>query len=278
MTNSEPNVTSASSDLVSRSGRDSSLLGFALADTLAAMSGVVPVCASLSLSSARRRSTTSVRVPVCLPRVLPPTPQPQLVSRPQTEQHGPQHAAGRSAARTCARRSALTRQRSRKFERTPNHALQRTGMAVTARAAHHLRPPPPSPAHGPRQPCPSLSLGSLGDSDALSTLLTSRTPKAMIHSCLRPLSRLHTRRSRFPKPTVRTWRKRFCRAWSLPTRALSRRGLPRWAAVWNASMRAQPKAGQQMRCSATFVRAFNSEAGHHRLRGRERTLGVRHLL
>ena len=28
----------------------------------------------------------------------------------------------------------------------------------------------------------------------------------------------------------------------------------------------------------TFVRAFNSEAGYHRLRGRERTLGVRHLL
>ena len=45
---------------------------------------------------------------------------------------------------------------------TPNHALQRTGMAVTARASRHLRPPPPSPAHGPRQPCPSLSLGSLG--------------------------------------------------------------------------------------------------------------------
>ena len=45
---------------------------------------------------------------------------------------------------------------------TPNHALQPTGVHVTAHAAHHLRPPPPSPAHGPRHARPWLSLGSLG--------------------------------------------------------------------------------------------------------------------
>jgi len=41
----------------------------------------------------------------------------------------------------------------------PNHALQRTGMAVTARASAAAFPPA---MHGPRQPRPSLSLGSLG--------------------------------------------------------------------------------------------------------------------
>ena len=45
---------------------------------------------------------------------------------------------------------------------TPNHALQPTGVRVTAHAAHHLRPMPPSPAHGPRHARPWLSLGSLG--------------------------------------------------------------------------------------------------------------------
>ena len=45
---------------------------------------------------------------------------------------------------------------------TPNHALQPTGVHVTSHAAHHLRPPPPSPAHGPRHARPWLSLGSLG--------------------------------------------------------------------------------------------------------------------
>ena len=43
---------------------------------------------------------------------------------------------------------------------TPNHALQRTGAAVTAPASC-LRLSPA--AQGPRQPRPSLSLGSLGD-------------------------------------------------------------------------------------------------------------------
>ena len=43
---------------------------------------------------------------------------------------------------------------------TPNHALQRTATAVTARASTAAFPPT---MHGPRQPPPSLSLGSLGD-------------------------------------------------------------------------------------------------------------------
>ena len=41
----------------------------------------------------------------------------------------------------------------------PNHALQRTAPAVTARASTATFPPA---MHGPRQPPPSLSLGSLG--------------------------------------------------------------------------------------------------------------------
>ena len=42
---------------------------------------------------------------------------------------------------------------------TPNQALQRTATAVTARASAAAFPPA---MHGPRQPPPSLSLGSLG--------------------------------------------------------------------------------------------------------------------
>ena len=44
---------------------------------------------------------------------------------------------------------------------SPNHALQRTGVAVTPRASAAAFPPA---MHGPRQPRPSLSLGSLGAS------------------------------------------------------------------------------------------------------------------
>ena len=43
-------------------------------------------------------------------------------------------------------------------------ALHPTGAAVTAHASHHLRPLPPSPAHGPRPPRPWVSLGSFGGS------------------------------------------------------------------------------------------------------------------
>ena len=46
---------------------------------------------------------------------------------------------------------------------TPNHALQRTATAVTARASAAAFPPA---MHGPRQPPPSLSLGSLAVSIA----------------------------------------------------------------------------------------------------------------
>ena len=169
MANSEANITSGSSGYVSDALPSSDLLGFVHAGTLAAMRGPSPVCpsarlsvrvcASLSLSSARGLRTPSVRGPVCLPDGFPPTPTPQFVSQPPIHQDGPQHAAGRSAAATCTRRFALTRQRWRNSERTPNHALQRTGVAVTARASAAAFPPA---MHGPRQPRPSLSLGSLG--------------------------------------------------------------------------------------------------------------------
>ena len=160
MTNSEPNVRSDSSDLVSASLRDLRLLGFARADTLAAMRGVSPLPASF----ARRLLSSSVRSPACLPRGFPPTPKPRLVSQPQTEQHGPLLAAARRAAVTFARRSALTRHGYRQSQRTPNHALHRTtALAFSFRArlwpdrlSHGLCSPPRSPA----QPAPSPRLAS----------------------------------------------------------------------------------------------------------------------
>ena len=156
MANSEPNVTSDSSDLASESLRSSSLLGFAHAGTLSAMRGPSPASDSFAL----RLRTQSVRGPVRFPRGFPPTPQPQFDSRPMLVQHDPPHAAGRSAAVTFTRRSALTRHGYRQSQRTPNHALQRTATSVTACAAdrRHLS----THRHSPRQPPPSLSLGSLG--------------------------------------------------------------------------------------------------------------------
>ena len=169
MANSETNITSGLSGYVSDALRSSDLLGFAHADTLAAMRCLSPVCpsarlsvrvcASLSLSSARRLRTPSVRAPVCLPGVLPPAPRPHFVPHPPLHQHGPPHAAGCSAAPACMRRLVATRRGWRESERTPNHALQRTGVAVTARASAAALPPA---MHGPRPPRPSLSLGSLG--------------------------------------------------------------------------------------------------------------------
>ena len=169
MTNSEANITSDSDGFVSGALCSPHLLGFGHAGTLAEMGCLSPlcpsatmserVCASLSRPSARRLRSASVRRSVCLPGVLPPAPRPRLVSQPPTHQHGPPHAAVRSAASICARRFALTHRGCRKFERTPNHALQPTGMAVTARASAAAFPPA---MHGPRQPCPWLSLGSLG--------------------------------------------------------------------------------------------------------------------
>ena len=144
MANSEANITSGSSGFVSGALSSLHLFGFGHAGTLAAMRGPSPVCpsarlsvrvcASLSLSSARGLRTPSVRGPVCLPDGFPPTPKPPFVSQPPIHQDGPLHAAGRSAAATCTRRFALTRQRCRKSERTPNHALQRTAPRVTVAA------------------------------------------------------------------------------------------------------------------------------------------------
>ena len=169
MTHSETNTASSSSGFVSGALPSLHLLGFAHAGTLAAMRCVSPVCpsarmsvrvcASLSLSSARGLRTSSVRAPACLPGGFPPAPTPRLVSLPQSEQHGPPHAAGLRSAPTFMRRFALARRGCRQSERTPNHALQRTGVAVTARASAAAFPPA---LHGPRQPRPSLSLGSLG--------------------------------------------------------------------------------------------------------------------
>ena len=178
MTNSEANVTSVSrgyqSPLIRPSAGESrtftlaaqrtsyessTLPRFGHADTLAAMGCVSPVRASLPLSAAHRRSTLHVRASVRLAGYFLPAPQPHLVCHTPSYQHHTPHAAARRAASISKRRFAATRSRWRKFERTPNHALQRTGMAVTARASAAAFPPA---MHGPRQPRPSLSLGSLG--------------------------------------------------------------------------------------------------------------------
>ena len=194
MANSETNTASSSSGFVSDALSRLHLLGFAHADTLAAMRGVSPVCpsarmsvrvcASLSLPSARRLRSHSVRVPGCLPDGFPPAPRPRFVALPPTLPHGPPHAAGLRSAPTFMRRFALTRRGCRQSERTPNHALQRTpGFPVQLPRAAVVRPaqsravlPAMKPgtarafasrrrgatrAHGPE----SLSLGSLGRSE-----------------------------------------------------------------------------------------------------------------
>ena len=188
MTNSEANVTSSSGGYQSlviraaafeastsalaawRTGFESlALPGFGHVATLAAMSGVTPICASLSLSSAQLRSTSSARASVRLSGVFLPTPQPHFAALPSAEQSDLPLAADRSAAPAFTRRFAATRQRCRKSERTPNHALQRTAPRVTARAfcersvsyiwASVVRA---TVGHAPRHAPPSLSLGSLG--------------------------------------------------------------------------------------------------------------------
>ena len=123
---------SDSSDLVSEALRRLDLLGFAHAGTLAAMRGPSSDLASFAL----RLRTQSARESVRLPRRFPPTPTPQSDSQPKPQAHGPLHAAARSAASICARRFALTRQRCRNSQRTPNHALQRTAaLAFSYRRA-----------------------------------------------------------------------------------------------------------------------------------------------
>ena len=169
MDHSETNMPSYPNAFVSGALLSLEGLGFAHTDSLAEIGCLSPaclsarmpvrVCASLSRSSARRLRSASVRARVCLPGVLPPAPRPHFVPHPPLHQHGPPHAAGCSAAPACMRRLVATRRGWRESERTPNHALQRTGVAVTARASAAALPPA---MHGPRPPRPSLSLGSLG--------------------------------------------------------------------------------------------------------------------
>ena len=200
MTDSEANVTSRSSGYQSlvarasareagasalaawRTGFESlALPGFGHATTLAAMGRVFPVCASLSLSAAQLRSTSSVRGSVRMAGGFLPTPQPQFVALHSAHQHRPPLAALVSSAVSSVRRFAATRQRCRQFNGTPNHALQRTaGMSVPVRggglgptgsvtgcAAHHEAPAQPAPSPraavltAPASGPPSLSLGSL---------------------------------------------------------------------------------------------------------------------
>ena len=193
-TNSEANVTSSPSgyqSLVLRASAGEAsaatlaawrtsfesldLSGFGDVATLAAMRGVVPVCASLSQSAAQPRSTSSARSSVRLAGVFLPTPQPPSAALPSAEQHSLPLAAERSAALTFTRRFAATRQRCRKSERTPNHALQRTAPRVTVAAISGSDPSRPSVALSyarcrflrsttqlPRRAPQSLSLGSLG--------------------------------------------------------------------------------------------------------------------
>ena len=185
MTDSEANVTSSPSGYQSlvirasageasasalaawRTGFEGSTLpGFGDAATLAAMSKVSPVCASLSQSRAQRRSTSPARNSVRLAGSFLPAPQPHFAALPPAHQHGPPLAAVRSAALTFTRRFAATRQRCRKSDESPNHALQRTAPRVTLAAADHpatFAHPAPAAFPQPARRAPqSLSLGSLG--------------------------------------------------------------------------------------------------------------------
>ena len=108
------------------------LPGFGRIATLAAMSCVTPVCASLSHPLPQPRSTSSARASVRLAGSFLPTPQPPSVALSSAEQHSLPLAAERSAAPAFTRRFAATRQRCRKSERTPNHALQRTASRPVA--------------------------------------------------------------------------------------------------------------------------------------------------
>ena len=163
MTNSEANVTSSSGGYQSLAIRSpaaeasaftlaafrtsfesSASPSFGDAATLAAMSGVIPVCASLSLSSAQPRSTSSARASVRFAGVFLPAPQPPSAALPSAVQRSLPLAAERSAAVISERRFAATRQRCRKSERTPNHALQRTAPRVTVAAISSSDPSRPS--------------------------------------------------------------------------------------------------------------------------------------
>ena len=178
MTNSEANVTNKSGgfkSLVIRSSsgevgasalaawrtsfEDLASPGFGHVATLAAMSGVIPVCASLSQPRAQLRSTSPARASVRLAGSFLPAPQPLSAALPSAEQRSLPLAAESSAPPAFTRRFASTRQRCRKSERTPNHALQRTAPCVTAPASTAAFPPA---MQVPRRTPRSLSLGSLG--------------------------------------------------------------------------------------------------------------------
>jgi hypothetical protein len=180
MTDSEANVSTKSNDYKSlvvrapvgealtltlaawRTGFESlALSGFGHAATLAAMGGISPVGASLSLPLPQRRSTSPARASVRQAGRFLPAPQPHSAALPSAAHHGQPLAAGWSAAPDFTRRCAATRPRWRQDNATPNQALQRTGSAVTAPAADHRR----LSAHRqvPRPLRLSLSLGSMGD-------------------------------------------------------------------------------------------------------------------
>ena len=163
MTDSEANVTSSSSgyqSLVAWASagefaasalaawrtrfEDLALPNFGHVATLAAMSGFVPVGASLSLSSAQLRFTSPTRASVRLAGSFLPAPQPHFAALPAAEQRSLPLAAERSAAVIFTPRFAATRQRCRKSERTPNHALQRTAPRVTVAAISSSDPSRPS--------------------------------------------------------------------------------------------------------------------------------------
>ena len=145
----------------------SALSGFGHVATLAAMSGVSPVCASLSLPLPQLRSTSPARASVRLAGSFLPAPQPPSAPRPSAHQHSLPLTAARSAAPAFTRRFAATRQRWRKSDETPNHALQRTAPRVTLAATYHpaaFAHPAPAMSPQPARRAPqSLSLGSLGD-------------------------------------------------------------------------------------------------------------------
>jgi hypothetical protein len=181
MTDSEANVTSrlgGSQSLVVRAAaakpRASALAawptrfeslawpGFGHADTLAAMGGVSPVGASLSLPLPQRRSTSPARASVRQAGRFLPAPQPHSAALPSAEHHGLPLATAWSAAPAFTRRCAATRPRWRQSNGTPNHALQRTAPGVTA-CAPTRRPAPAAFPHRLRRPPQSLSLGSFGD-------------------------------------------------------------------------------------------------------------------
>ena len=211
MTNSEANVLSRpsvfESPVIRASAGESSssalaawrtgferlaLPGFGHVATFAAMRSSTPAASLVaspaarsaqlgawrSLSAASRRSTPSVRASVRMAGSFLPTPQPPSAALSSADQPSLPLAAERSTALTFTRRFAAARQRWRKSDETPNHALQRTAPRVTVAAISGSDPSRPSVALSyvrcpflrsttqlPRHAPPSLSLGSLGVSE-----------------------------------------------------------------------------------------------------------------